>query len=283
MKNINNLWSIRMRASKSLLKKGEKDVPAKNNHKEIHISGAEGLYNKNQINIIVKNYIKRALSHSKGFPDKIIITIEKLNKKPIIIKSLPVITIISRNLIESKKIVKRILTSTGISEKSIKKGLEIVKKGNMRGAAILTVTSGRRIEQDYKRGVRVSRLGISKESLKTLSKLLKKHDINTDTVREAIILASKVSSHKDVIAELCVSDDPDYTTGYIASKKFGYVRIPFIKRYKCSTGGRVFFVSENSDIKDISDYLEKTPVIIGNISKSIKRITFDELLSQSDN
>lgn len=283
MKKKNYLWSIRMRASKSIIRPYTKNFSTKNNYKEIHISGAEGLYDNNQINTTVKKYIKRALTHSKGYPDKIIITIEKINRKPIIINSLPITTIISKNLQESKKIINRILYSIGISDKSIKKALEIMKKENMRGASILTISSAKRLESDQKRGVRVSRLGISKEALKTLSKTLQKQGINTDTVREAIILASKVNSHKDIIAELCVSDDPEYTTGYIASKKYGYVRIPFIKKNKSKSGGRVFFVSENVDLENITNYLERTPVMVKNIKKSIKTITVDELLSQSNN
>ena len=49
-------------------------------------------------------------------------------------------------------------------------------------------------------------------------------------VKEALMLASKAASWPDVIAEVCISDDPDYTTGYIASKELGYLRIPNIKR-----------------------------------------------------
>ena len=42
--------------------------------------------------------------------------------------------------------------------------------------------------------------------------------INTTTVKEALILASKLH-HAHIIAEVCISDDPDYTTGYFASEK----------------------------------------------------------------
>ena len=36
-----------------------------------------------------------------------------------------------------------------------------------------------------------------------------------------------------VVAELCWSDDPDYTTGYVAGKNIGYVRIkPIYKQSK---------------------------------------------------
>jgi 6-carboxyhexanoate--CoA ligase len=68
-----------------------------------------------------------------------------------------------------------------------------------------------------------------------------------------------------VIAELCISDDPHYTTGYIASNQFGYVRIPCIKQSGRKIGGRVFFIQEGSDIDKMIWYLERTPVIIDRI------------------
>jgi 6-carboxyhexanoate--CoA ligase len=270
---MKQFWSIRMRAS----------ISPKNKGREIHISGAEGLYNIDHINKVVKNYIERALNHSKGMPDKIFITIEKINKKPLSINSLPITTVLSNNLYESERITKLLLSSLDISNKSINKALKIIKKGNMRGAAILTSKTSKRLDTNPARGIRVSRLGISDDALKTLSNILQKQKINNNTVREAIILASKVNSCKDVIAEICVSDDPDYTTGYIASKRYGYVRIPFIKKRKSKHGGRVFFVSENSDISEISNYLEKTPVMIRKISKCIRIMTTDELLSSLNN
>ena len=60
--------------------------------------------------------------------------------------------------------------------------------------------------------------------------IFKSTGLNNTTVKEAIILASKVAACRQVTAELCISDDPGYTTGYISSKKYGYVRIPHIKK-----------------------------------------------------
>jgi 6-carboxyhexanoate--CoA ligase len=37
-------------------------------------------------------------------------------------------------------------------------------------------------------------------------------------VKEAPVLATKVSAHPATIAELCWSDDPEYITGYVTSK-----------------------------------------------------------------
>ena len=38
-------------------------------------------------------------------------------------------------------------------------------------------------------------------------------------VIDAIAIASKVADKNETIAELCWSDDTEYTTGYVASKK----------------------------------------------------------------
>ena len=132
----------------------------------------------------------------------------------------------------------------------------------MRGASLILLKSGARVEPDKERGVRVSRMGIEKSTEKNLSEKLSRAKINTPTVKEALVLASKAASWPDVIAEACISDDPDYTTGYIASKEFGYLRIPNIKREKKMHGGRVFFIRETADIAGLISYLERKPVII---------------------
>jgi len=105
-----------------------------------------------------------------------------------------------------------------------------------------------------------------------------KYRINTETVKEAIILSSKLISCKQVIAELCVSDDPDYTTGYVASKKYGYVRIPHIKPKGIRRGGRAFFVHEVIKTEDMIEYLERMPVIIGKASSCRGVKSIDEIL-----
>jgi 6-carboxyhexanoate--CoA ligase len=60
-------------------------------------------------------------------------------------------------------------------------------------------------------------------------------------VKEALMLATKVSAHPATVAELCWSDDPEYITGYVASKKQGYQRIMKLKEY-AHEGSRIPFV-----------------------------------------
>ena len=284
---MNNLWSIRMRASKTV--KSQKSKVKSPNLKlktlnsklsEIHISGAEGLYKKSEIQTVVKKYIERALNHSKGKADRIIITIEDIKQKPKTITALPVVTIENTTSQKGNKIAEQLLQTSGISKTAINRAFQLIKKNVMRGAALIKAEKGRRLEPDRQRGIRVSRLGITKPALKELSSKLSKYDINTETVQEALILASKVSSCEHVIAELCVSDDPDYTTGYVASRDFGYVRIPHIKNKGSKSGGRAFFVKEGIDIRNVIEYLERMPVMISKVSSCKGAVSIDEILNR---
>ena len=83
--------------------------------KELHISGAEGLYPSTEIPIAVKQYTERALNHPKGKADKIVITVEVMKQKPKMISALPVSTVISQTPAEGKTIVQEILRSLEIS------------------------------------------------------------------------------------------------------------------------------------------------------------------------
>lgn len=275
-----------MRASKEV--KSEKLRVKKGNlkHKtqnlkltEVHISGAEGLYPSSEIQRVIEKYIERAISHTRGRPDKIILSIEDIKEKPKEIESLPVRTVHSQAPPEAEDIAIRLLKATGIAEKAIQVALKLIKKGGMRGASLISAEKGRRLEPDKQRGVRVSRLGIGISAFRLLSSRLSKHGINTDAVKEALILASKVISYKDIIAELCISDDPDYITGYIASKKIGYIRIPNIKLKGSKTGGRAFFVKEGLSAGEYINYLEKKPVMINKVSPCRGTVSIDEIIN----
>ena len=267
-----------MRASKEVKTKNLKFKIQNSKLTDMHISGAEGLYEMSDIQGIVKRYIERALKHPKGKADKIIITMESIKQKPKSISTLPIATVNCSTPVEGKNTTIKLLLSSGISKKAIDMAFELIRRGNMRGAAIITTEKGDRLEPDKERGVRASWLGISKSASKALSLKLSKHGINTDTVKEALTLASKVASSEHVLAELCVSDDPCYTTGYVASKKFGYLRIPNIKHERSKSGGRAFFVREGIDVEGIIGYLERMPVIIRRVATCKGIMSLDEIL-----
>jgi len=270
-----------MRASKQAQSRKFKVQSKKSKITEVHISGAEGLYKRSEIQATVKRYIERALNHPKGKADRIVVTIEDIAQEPQKIPLLPVATIRCENPAEGEDIVRLLLQSLGISKISIRRSFHLIKRSTMRGAALITAKHGHRLEPDLQRGVRASRLGINRSVLKVLSRRLKQLGINTDTVKEALILASKVISCKEVIAELCVSDDPDYTTGYVASKHYGYLRIPHIKPVGSKIGGRAFFVNERVRVKKIIPYLEKMPVVVTKGAPCRGIISIDEILSGS--
>lgn len=230
--------------------------------RQLHISGAEGIYDEDMLQRVMRDYYLRAMHHSRGRPDNIVITVERIKEKPTYVSILPVSTLRCSSPVEARSAAIDMLLKTGISRRAISIAFKIINsETTMRGASLVKADSGKRLEPDKERGVRVSRLGIDRATERRLSRRLQKDGINTRTVKEALILASKVASCDGIIAELCVSDDPDYTTGYVASKKTGYVRITNLKEKGSMSGGRVFFI-EKGDVLDIVDYLEKRPVIV---------------------
>lgn len=229
--------------------------------KDLHVSGAEGIYDEEEIPEQIRAYYLRAIHHSRGRPDSVIITIEKVRERPLKIPLLPVSTIHCESPKEAKEAVSNLLIREGISRRAVREAFRVVRsRQTMRGAALMHFESGLRFEPDRERGIRVSRLGIEKAEERRLSLRLKRDGINTARVKEALLLASKVASCPGIMAELCISDDPDYTTGYVASRGIGYVRITNIKAKGSRSGGRVFFV-HGEGISSIIEYLERRPVI----------------------
>lgn len=242
-------YSIRMRASKL-------------GH---HISGAEGLYKEEDIDNVVKQYSARASSHERGKPDEICISIDKVAGEIVNIPSLPLCTIDTSNSASAKNAAASILSSSGISENAIASALKLLTSGDVMAGAFLLDEKGRRVMGNSK-SIRASRMGITKPALRSLSSRLGRLGINNATVREALILASKVQHHPGVMAELCISDNPWYTTGYVTSAAYGYVRLPHIKKRGSDHGGRVFFI-DSEKTEGLISYLRSQPVIINKIMR----------------
>ncbi len=256
-------YSVRMRASKQGL----------------HLSGAEGIHDKNDVVKVVQIYTQRALLHEKGRADEINLIVEELKEKPRKISSIPLCTLNSRNPDAVRKAIFKILSSIGITERAIEDAYKSITSGiTMRGAMLMDI-DGVRLEPDLLRGVRVTRMGITKKAASTLSKKLKKIGLNNDTVKEALILASKAHKHSMLLGELCISDDPSYTTGYVVTQKYGYIRLPSIKKLGIPYGGRAFFIT-GGEVKDLIKYLQKTPVLINNIKPCKGVVSLKELLER---
>lgn len=238
-----------------------------------HISGAEGLYTGRELLQAVNECAERALAHTRGAPESVVITLEKLSTKPLLLKALPVSTLKCGSPGEADEIAGRVLLGLGVSGSAVSAALKVLRADEaMRGAAIIDAKTGKRLEPDRHRGVRTSRMGISKGARTALSKRLAPLGLNTSTVREALVLATKVAFARGVVAELCISDDPGYTTGYIASKSSGYQRIPRIKHRGSLHGGRAVFVKGSTNIPGLIDYLQERPVMVTGVSGVIRKV-----------
>lgn len=260
---MSRYYSIRMRAVKGGL----------------HISGAEGIYEKDDVVNIVQKYTRRAFSHEKGRAEEIRLTIEALKERPGRISSLPLCTLNTRTPDAVRKASFKILSSVGITERAIDEAFKSLTIGlTMRGAILMDI-EGVRLEPDLLRGVRVTRMGITKKAATTLSKKLGKHGLNNNTVKEALILASKVHRYPMVLGELCISDDPNYTTGYIATRAYGYIRLPHIKKRGTPYGGRAFFIT-GGEVKDLIKYLQRTPVLIDKLKPCRGILSLKEILER---
>lgn len=244
-----------------------------------HVSGAEGIYERDDMSSIVKEYTERALIHDKGAADEIRLTIEELKDKPRKISSLPVHTLNTKNAAAAKKAAMKILTSVGITERAVEEAFSALDVGiTMRGAMLMNI-EGVRLEPDLLRGVRVTRMGITKNASADLSRKLGRIGLNNSTVKEALILASKVHKYRMVLGELCISDDPNYTTGYIATRTHGYIRLPRIKKRGVPFGGRAFFIT-GGEVKDLIRYLQITPVLISDIKPCEGVVTLKDILER---
>ncbi|WP_457569760.1 6-carboxyhexanoate--CoA ligase [Desulfurobacterium sp.] len=253
----NKLFSIKMRASR------ERE----------HISGAERIVPESEISSIAKELTERALYHPKGKPDSINIKIELLEKSPIYLRLLDIYEIADRENYTIKDILTRLFKKAGIDSNI---GLSIYRAlisgaspaGTvMRGAMVVDCRTGIRLEPDKFRGIRASYMDITPETEENLKKLVGERF--TPNMKDAVVLSTKVLNHPDVVAELCISDDPDYTTGYISIKNFGYVRIKNIKPPGLPKGGRAFFVRGQIDRKAFIEYMETAPVLINEIGNYV--------------
>jgi len=253
-------------------------IRMRSEHEGVHISGAEGIYDRKDIPSVVRDYTKRALYHDRGISDNISIRVEELKIKPEKISSLPLSTARTRNADSAKMTAAKILTSAGITERAVREAIKAIEAGiTVRGAMLMDI-EGVRLEPDLMRGVRVTRMGISRRASSELSRKLGRLGLNNSTVKEALILASKVHKYPMVLGELCISDDPNYTTGYAATLTHGYVRLPRIKKRGSSSGGRAFFIA-GGEVKELIRYLQRKPVMVDKIRACSGELNINEILS----
>ena len=206
-----------------------------------------------EVGAIAQSLADRALHHSKGTADFINITVDLIPPEKIrYIDCLKVEEHKTSSISESHQLATELLQGPNISETAVLKAISLLKSldKSMRGAMLVDTITGDRLDIGD-RGVRVSHMdSFDSESLG-----------DNEHMREALVLASKVQSAEGIVGELCWSDDPDYTVGYVACNGI-YHRIPKMKELGSHIGGRVFFVRSEIDRESVIEYLEKAPVLV---------------------
>ncbi len=236
-------YSLKMRASKG----------------DLHISGAEKIVREGELEAYCARLLQRAMKHSKGKPDMVNLKVEELDEGDILfLQALPVSTVQTADAAEGMEQVRHFLDRLGLAHTS--EILSIWQESyGMRGAILLDADTLERLEPDQERGVRATYMDRDTEGSRLQDTCIAKNHFN-----EALVLATKVVNHPNILAELCISDDPDYVTGYIASKELGYVRITCLKEMGSSNGGRVFLFRGNhqEELSGCIDYLQKKKVLV---------------------
>lgn len=306
------LYSIRMRAA-------EGGPHEQGGH---HISGAERLVTKEELEQISSELVHRALTHSKGCADFIRITIDAIPDEAI--HRIPCLTIADEQTDEhagevpttnheaaaqptdgktavpttnheadapttnheattpplplsSHQQAEALLTThTAITPVAFRRAVSqlLSLPESMRGAMLVDMRTGQRLDPWGQRGVRVSRMSFADETAAITA--LNTAGYSGVHLEEALVLASKVLSAPGVVGELCISDDPDYTTGYVSYGNT-YHRLHHMKPVGSPLGGRLFFVDATADIAAIKKYLETTVTLVNPPTFSLQGEIYETL------
>ena len=220
-----------------------------------HISGAEKILPKEALPANMELLLERAMHHSKGEPDSIRFKVDAVADGDIVrLDALPVTNAMDDSRDAAYLRMKRLLLESGVARADeIISILRNVK--GMRGAVLLDADTLERLEPDHERGVRATLMDA--EGGNAARSAEKNH------FAEAIVLATKVANAPGIVAELCVSDDPYYVIGYIASKSLGYVRLSPLKQKGSPDGGRIFlYRGPREKVVETIGFLERTPVLV---------------------
>ncbi|MGK2351508.1 6-carboxyhexanoate--CoA ligase [Cutibacterium sp. V947] len=220
-----------------------------------HVSGAESLVSPDMIGQTVAGLTQRALLPGHTVTARQVrLSLDQLDVDPTVIPALPT-DIEECPDVDSAHRHFRDVLSRFVPHPD--ETLRILTAGpTMRGAAMVEVGSGRRLEADPLRGVRVTRFGDLTESAPGRTLARKKHH------HEAVLLASKVAAAPGVVAELCISDDLHYTRGYVCVDGV-YTTVTNVKAEGDPNGGRVILVDTScADPAMITNWLENHPVLV---------------------
>ena len=224
-----------------------------------HVSGAERIVRQKDVPGALSALAERALAHSRGRPDFINLKVEEPGEI-VRLKAIKVFQNPTATAEEGRACAVELLAGAGVG-----RAAEIMEMlpatYAMRGAMILDVDTLERLEPDRERGVRATRMD-SADSRVFSAKGPKDH------FSEAIVLATKVANAPGIVGEICVSDDPGYVTGYVASKEFGYQRISVVKESGDPHGGRIFlYRGPREKVAETIRYLESQTVLVEGVPR----------------
>lgn len=241
-------YSIRMRAAKG----GAHEQGGK------HISGGEQISTFDGITHAVNFLLEKGLTHSKGSPDFMQIQFDCIHDPVQLLNPLGVQSHQVESVEKGQALARQLLKQAGVPEKCIEALYHhLPGYSGLGGAVLFDIHSGRPIDE---RGIRVSRMDWQADNYEKWAAYYGKP--RNSRMKEALVLATKVTGHPAAVAELCWSDDPDYITGYVASKRLGYRRISKLKKYGDERGCRIFFVNGREDIESYIHYLKKQPIFV---------------------
>ncbi len=266
----NTLYSIRMRAS----------LEGK------HCCGAERIVERDAIEQVVQELTTRALQRGCA-PDHVTVHVDSLANLEIrTCKSLDVTAVDCSDVTGSRTTAVEILKWCGVSDSAAAYAVECLREGPsptgsvMRGAVLMDARTGDRYEENRERGVRASRFDWSGEALKEIRRILERAGLAHFRTREALALATKIANAPGGVAELCWSDDSDYTAGYVASQKTGYVRFPALKDRGDPKGGRIIFLKGRADLGACIEYLQSKPLLITQVGSCRGPLSDAEYLAE---
>jgi len=234
-----------------------------------HLSGAERLVRKDRIESVAAGMLQRAIAHA---PATLQITVDEIDSATIVRGAAPNLTEIPiADYLAGRERAFQALLAAGVVADVAMTALELIAEGagpngsNMRGAMLIDARTGERLESVSARGVRATRMDVEPDLDEAFTRSLVSQGLNHHRTREALILAAKVLAAPGIIAELCWSDDPEYTAGYVAAPGFGYLRIPQMKERGSCHGGRAFFFMPGFRLTDTIRFLEETPFLIDRL------------------
>ncbi len=234
-----------------------------------HLSGAERLVMQGQVEGVVVEMLQRASDHD---PAHLQISVDEVDSSIIVRGPLPNLTEVPvDNYRSGRDRAFQALLACGVASEVAMSVIEKIaggagqRGGNMRGAMLIDAQNGERLEPVSARGVRATRMDVEPDLEEAFTRNLVSQGLIHHRTREALILAAKVLAAPGIIAELCWSDDPNYTAGYVCAPGFGYLRIPHMKEIGDPHGGRAFFFMPGFKLAETIRFLEETPFLINQL------------------